>query len=82
MQLAVEVLGGLGQNQAGIQAGVPDAAEAQRNLLHQIVHRVALNAHRLVGIEVDALLGDGEGTEAGAPQPGDGHQIMGPNSVT
>lgn len=78
----MEVLGGFGQNQAGIQAGVPDAAEAQRDLLDQVVHRVALHAHRLVWIEVDALLGNGQDAETGASQPRDGHQVMGPHSIT
>lgn len=78
----MEVLGGLGQNQAGVQARVPDAAEAQGHLLDQVVDRVALHAHRLVRVEVDALLGDGQDAEAGAPQAGDGHQIVGPDSVT
>lgn len=79
VQLAVEVLGGFGQIQAG---GVPPAAEAQRDLLHQVVERIALHAHVLVRVEVDALLGDGQDTKAGAPQSRDGHQVMGPNSVT
>lgn len=82
VQLAVEVLGGFRQNQAGIQDRVPDTAEAQRYLLDQIMDRVALHAHRLVWIEVDALLGDSQDTKTGASQPRDGHQVMGPYSVT
>ena len=82
VQLAVEVLGGFGQDQAGIQAGVPDAAEAQGNLLDQVMDRVALHAHRLVRIEVDALLRDGQDAKTGTPQARDGHQVMGPHSVT
>lgn len=78
----MEVLGGFGQKHAGIQARLPDTAEAQRNLLHQVVDWVALYAHRLVWIKVDALLRDGQDTEAGASQSGDGHQVMGPHSVT
>lgn len=82
LQLTVEVLGRFWQNQAGVQAGVPDTAEAQWNLLDQVMHRVALHAHRLVRIKVDALLRDGQDTKTGASQPRDGHQIMGPYSVT
>lgn len=82
MQLAVEVLGRFGQNQAGIQARVPHTAEAQRNLLDQVMDRVTLHAHGLVRIEVDALLGDGQDAKTGASQPRDGHQVMGPYSVT
>lgn len=82
LQLMVEVLGGFRQNQGGVQAGVPDAAETQWNLLHQVVHRVALHVHRLVRVEVDARLRDGQDAKAGASQPRDGHQVMGPYSVT
>lgn len=82
VQLAVEVLGGFGQNQAGIQAGVPDATQAQRHLLDQVVDRVALHAHGLVRVEVDALLGHGQDAEVGASQPGDGHQVVRPHGVT
>lgn len=78
----MEVLRGFRQNQAGIQAGVPDAAEAQRDLLDQVVHWVALHAHRLVWIKVDALLRDSQDTETGASQPRDRHQVMGPDSIT
>lgn len=76
VQLAVEVLGGLRQNQAGIQARVPHTAEAQRNLLDQVMDRVALHAHGLVRIKVDALLRNGQDAETGASQPRDGHQVM------
>lgn len=82
VQLAVEVLGGFRQNQAGIQTRVPDTAEAQWNLLDQVMDWVAFHEHRLVRIEVDALLRDGQDTKAGASQPRDGHQVMGPHSVT
>lgn len=82
LQLAVEVLGGLGQNPAGVQAGVPDTAEAQGDLLHQVVDRVSLHVQGLVRVEVDALLGDGQDAEAGAAESGDGHQVVGPHSVT
>lgn len=78
----MEVLGGFGQNQAGIQARVPDTAEAQWNLLYQVMYRVALHAHRLVWIKVDALLRDGQDAKTRASQPRDGHQVMGPYSVT
>lgn len=82
VQLTVEVLGGFGQNQAGIQARVPDTAKAQWNLLDQVMDRVTLHAHRLVRIEVDALLRDGQDAKTGASQPRDGHQVVGPYSVT
>ena len=75
-------MGGFGQNQAGIQARVPDTGEAQRNLLDQVMDRVAIHAHCLVRIKVDALLRDGQDAKVGATQPRDGHQIMGPNGVT
>ena len=65
LQLTVELLGGFGQNQARIQARVPDAAEAQRDLLDQVVDRVAFQAHRLVGVKVDALLRDGQDAKTG-----------------
>lgn len=81
-QLAVEVLGGFRQNHGGVQAGVPDAAEAQRNLLHQVVDRVTLHVEGLVRVEVHTLLRDGEDAQAGAAQAGDGHQVMGPHGVT
>ncbi len=82
VQLAVEVLGGFGQNQAGIHARVPATAKAPRNLLDQVLDRVALHAHRLVWVEVDALLGDGQDAKTGTPQSRDGHQVMGPHGVT
>lgn len=82
VQLMVEVLGGLWQNLVGVQAGVPDTAEAQRDLLDQVEQRVALHAHRLVRIILDALFGDGQDAEARASQSRDGHQIMGPYDVT
>lgn len=82
VQLAVEVLGGLGQNQARVPAGVPGAAQAQRDLLDQVVERVALHADRLVRVKVDALLRHGQDAQAGASQPGDGHQVVGPDDVT
>lgn len=82
VQLTVEVLGWFGQNQTGIQARVPDPAEAQWHLLDQVVDWVALHAHRLVWVKVDALLRHGQDTETGASQPRDGHQVMGPHSVT
>lgn len=82
VQLVVEVLGGLGHNQTGIQARVPDATEAQWNLLDQIVDRVALHAHRLVGVKVDALLRHRQDAKIGTSKPRDGHQVMGPHSVT
>lgn len=61
---------------------MPDAAQAQGDLLDQVEQRVALHAHRLVWIEFDALLGDGEVAKVGASQSRDGHQIMGPYDVT
>lgn len=82
MQLAVEVLGGLRQNPAGVQARVPDTTQAQRNLLHQVMDRVSLHVQGLVRIEVDALFRDGEDTKAGAAESRDRHQVMGPHSVT
>lgn len=78
----VEVLGGFRQNQAGVQAGVPDPAEAQRDLFDQVEQRVALHAHGLVRIEFDALFRDGQDAKARASQSRDGHQIMGPYGVT
>ena len=81
MHLTVEVLRGLRQHQAGVQAGVPDAAQPQRHLLHQVVDWVPLHVRPLVGVEVDALLGHGQDTQAGAPQTGDGHQVVGPDGV-
>lgn len=45
VQLTVEVLGGFGQNQARIQAGVPDTPQAQRHLLNQVVDWVTFHAH-------------------------------------
>lgn len=82
VELAVEVLGGFRQHHGGIQARVPDTAEAQRHLLDQVVDWVTLHVHRLVRVEVDALLRHGQDTETGASQPRDGHQVMGPHSVT
>lgn len=82
LQLVVEVLGGFWQNQAGVQAGVPDTAEAQRDLFDQVEQRVTLHAHRLVRIEFDALFRDGQDAKARASQSWDGHQIMGPYGVT
>ena len=82
VQLAVEVLGGFRQNQAGIQARVPDTTEAQWHLLDQVVNWVALHAHWLVWVEVDALLRDSQDTKTWATQPRDGHQVMWPYSVT
>lgn len=81
VQLAVEVLGRFRQNQVGIQAWVPDATQAQGNLLDQVVDRVALHVHRLVRVKVDALLGHSQDTETGASEPRDGHQVMGPHCV-
>lgn len=78
----VEVQGGLHQDQRRVQAGLPHAAEAQRNLLDQVMQGVALDVHGQHGVEVDAGLGDGQLAEAGAPQAGDGHQVMGPYDVT
>lgn len=63
VQLVLEVLGRFTQNQAGIEARVPDAAEAQRNLLDQVLDRVALHTHRLVWVKVDALFGDSQDTK-------------------
>lgn len=57
-------------------------AEAQRDLFDQVEQRVALHAHRLVGIIFHALFGDGQDAEARASQSRDGHQIMGPYDVT
>lgn len=82
VQLAVEVLGGLGQNSAGVQARVPDTTQTQRNLLHQVMDRVSLHVQGLVRIEVDALFRDGQDTKAGAAESRDRHQVMGPHSVT
>lgn len=82
MQFTVEVLGGFGQNQAGIQTRVPDAAEAQRNLLDEVVDRVAFHANRLVWVEVNALLRDSHDTETGTSQSRDSNQVVGPHSVT
>lgn len=82
VQLMVEVLGGFWQNLVGVQAGVPDTAEAQRDLFDQVEQRVALHAHRLVRIIFHAFFGDGQDAEARASQSRDGHQIMGPYDVT
>lgn len=78
----VELQTGLDQNQGSVQAGLPHAAETQRNLLHQVMQGVALDVHGEKGIEVDARLRDGQLAEARAPESGDGHQVMGPNDVT
>ena len=82
MQLAVEVLGGFGQDQARIQARVPDTAEAQRDLLDQVMDRVAFHADWLVWVKVDALFRHGEDAKTGASQPRDGYQVVGPDGVT
>ena len=81
VHLPVEVLCGLRQHQVGVQAGMPDAAQAQGHLLHQVVNWVPLHVRPLVGVEVDALLGHGQDAQAGAPQPRDGHQVVGPDGV-
>ena len=60
---------------------MPDAAQAQGHLLDQVVNGVPLHVRPLVGVEVDALLGNGQDTQAGAPQPRDGHQVVGPDGV-
>lgn len=57
-------------------------AQAQRDLFDQVEQRVALHAHRLVGIIFNALFRDGQNAEARASQSRDGHQIMGPYDVT
>ena len=81
VHLPVEVLRGLRQHQVGVKAVVPDAAQAQGHLLDQVVNGVPLHVRPLVGVEVDALLGNGQDTQAGAPQPRDGHQVVGPDGV-
>lgn len=82
LHLVVEMQGGFHQNQRRVQAGLPHTAETQRNLLHQVMQRVALDVHRQDRVEVDARLRDGQLAETGAPQPGNGHQVMGPYDVT
>lgn len=82
LHLVVELQGGLCQNQPRVKAGLPHAAETQRDLLHQVMQRVALDVHGQEGVEVDARLRDGQFAETRASESGDGHQVMGPYDVT
>lgn len=56
LRLIVELQVGLYQNQRRVQAGLPHAAQAQRNLLYQVVQGVTLDVHGQEGVEVDAGL--------------------------
>lgn len=62
VHLTVEMLGGLRQDQVGVQAGVPDTAQTQGHLLDKVVDGVALDVRPLVGVEFDALLRHGQDT--------------------
>lgn len=80
--LAVEVLSGLVQDDAVVYGGTPGAVQAQGHLLYQIVDGVALDVHRLVRVEVDALFRHLQDFEVGATQTRNGHEVVRPHGVT